>query len=79
MPRGKAAIAVGQLISRDHVFALFGGVGGPTIVKAPVLLKHFNSDGLFYFANFTGAQPQRESRPTREGGIQRARLLSRGN
>ena len=57
----KAAIAVGQLISRDHVFALFGGVGTPTIVKAlPVLLKHFNSDGLFYFANFTGAQPQRE-------------------
>jgi ABC-type branched-subunit amino acid transport system substrate-binding protein len=57
----KAAIAVGQLISRDHVFALFGGVGTPTIVKAlPVVLKHFNSDGLFYFANFTGAQPQRE-------------------
>jgi ABC-type branched-subunit amino acid transport system substrate-binding protein len=57
----KAATAVGQLISRDHVFALFGGVGTPTIVKAlPVVLKHFNSDGLFYFANFTGAQPQRE-------------------
>jgi putative Ca2+/H+ antiporter (TMEM165/GDT1 family) len=57
----KAAIAVGQLISREHVFALFGGVGTPTIVKAlPVVLKHFNSDGLFYFANFTGAQTQRE-------------------
>jgi ABC-type branched-subunit amino acid transport system substrate-binding protein len=57
----KAAIAVGQLISRDHVFALFGGVGTPTIVKAlPVVLKHFNSDGLFYFANFTGAEPQRQ-------------------
>lgn len=57
----KAALAVVQLISRDHVFALFGGVGTPTIVKAlPVVLKHFQQDGLFYFANFTGAQPQRE-------------------
>src|SRR5579871_21323 len=57
----KAALAVGRLISQDHVFALFGGVGTPTIVKAlPVVLKHFNADGLFYFANFTGAQPQRE-------------------
>ncbi len=57
----KAALAVGRLISEDHVFALFGGVGTPTIVKAlPVVLKHFNSEGLFYFANFTGAQPQRE-------------------
>jgi ABC-type branched-subunit amino acid transport system substrate-binding protein len=57
----KAALAVGQLISRDRVFALFGGVGTPTIVKAlPVVLKHFNSDGLFYFANFTGAEPQRQ-------------------
>jgi ABC-type branched-subunit amino acid transport system substrate-binding protein len=57
----RAALAVGHLISRDQVFALFGGVGTPTIVKAlPVVLKHFNSDGLFYFANFTGAQPQRE-------------------
>jgi branched-chain amino acid transport system substrate-binding protein len=57
----KAAVAVAQLIARDHVFALFGGVGTPTIVKAlPVVLKHYLSDGLFYFANFTGAQPQRE-------------------
>ena len=57
----KAALAVAQLVSREHVFALFGGVGTPTIVKAlPVVLKHFQQDGLFYFANFTGAQPQRE-------------------
>ena len=57
----KAAVAVAQLIARDHVFAVFGGVGTPTIVKAlPVVLKHYLSDGLFYFANFTGAQPQRE-------------------
>lgn len=57
----RAAVAVAQLLSRDKVFALFGGVGTPTIVKAlPVVLKHFGQDGLFYFANFTGAQPQRE-------------------
>jgi branched-chain amino acid transport system substrate-binding protein len=57
----KAALAAFQLISKDKVFALFGGVGTPTIVKAlPVVLKYFNSEGLFYFANFTGAQPQRE-------------------
>ncbi len=57
----KAAVAVARLIARDHVFALFGGVGTPTMVKAlPVVLKHYLSDGLFYFANFTGAQPQRE-------------------
>lgn len=57
----KAAVAVARLIARDHVFALFGGVGTPTMVKAlPVVLKHYLSEGLFYFANFTGAQPQRE-------------------
>lgn len=57
----KAAQTVFQLIARDKVFALFGGVGTPTILKAlPVVLKYFNTEGLFYFANFTGAQPQRE-------------------
>ena len=57
----KAAVAVAQLIAREKIFALFGGVGTPTIVKAlPVVLKHFGTDGLFYFANFSGAQPQRE-------------------
>ena len=57
----KAAQAAFHLIAREKVFALFGGVGTPTIIKAlPVVLKYFNSDGLFYFANFTGAQPQRE-------------------
>jgi branched-chain amino acid transport system substrate-binding protein len=57
----KAAPAVVKLLTKDKVFALFGGVGTPTIVKAlPVVLKFFESEGLFYFANFTGAQPQRE-------------------
>jgi ABC-type branched-subunit amino acid transport system substrate-binding protein len=57
----RAAFSAYQLITKDKVFALFGGVGTPTIIKAlPVVLKYFESDGLFYFANFTGAQPQRE-------------------
>ena len=57
----KAAQAAFQLIARDKVFALFGGVGTPTLLKAmPVVLKYFNTEGLFYFSNFTGAQPQRE-------------------
>jgi branched-chain amino acid transport system substrate-binding protein len=57
----KAAYAAFQLIAKEKVFALFGGVGTPTIIKAlPVVEKYFNSEGLFYFANFTGAQPQRE-------------------
>jgi ABC-type branched-subunit amino acid transport system substrate-binding protein len=57
----RAAFTAYQVITKDKVFALFGGVGTPTIIKAlPVVLKYFNSEGLFYFANFTGAQPQRE-------------------
>ncbi len=58
----KAAGAVRKLVNEDKVFALFGGVGTPTIVKAlPVVLEQHKKDGLFYFANFTGAQPQREA------------------
>jgi len=45
----------------DKVFALFAGVGTPTLVKVlPVVLEHFPKDNLFYFAPVTGAQPQRE-------------------
>jgi branched-chain amino acid transport system substrate-binding protein len=57
----KATQAVNQLVERDHVFALFGGVGTPTIAVAlPVILKHFETEHLFQFSNFTGAQIQRE-------------------
>ena len=57
----KAAGAVLSLIEKDHVFTLFGGVGTPTMVRAlPVVRKAFEDTGLFYFANFTGAQPQRQ-------------------
>lgn len=57
----RAAPTVAKLVAKDKVFAVGFGVGTPTIVKAlPVVLKYHNSDGLFYFANFTGAQPQRE-------------------
>ena len=57
----KAAAAATKLITQDKVFALIGGVGTPTIVKAlPVILKFNQTEGLFQFASFTGAQPQRE-------------------
>jgi branched-chain amino acid transport system substrate-binding protein len=57
----KAAPAVVQLVVEDHAFAIFGGVGTPTIVRAlPVVKKYYADSGLFYFANFTGAQPQRQ-------------------
>ncbi|HEY8212225.1 MAG TPA: ABC transporter substrate-binding protein [Myxococcaceae bacterium] len=56
----QAAPAALKLLKRD-VFVLFGGVGTPTILKVlPVVLRQNASDGLFQFANFTGAQPQRE-------------------
>jgi len=57
----KALPAVQKLVEQERVFALFGGVGTPTIARAlPYVLQRFRSDGLFYFSNFTGAQLQRE-------------------
>ena len=57
----QAAPAALRLLRRDGVFLLFGGVGTPTILKVlPVVLRQNASEGLFQFANFTGAQPQRE-------------------
>jgi branched-chain amino acid transport system substrate-binding protein len=57
----QAAPAALKLLQRDGVFILFGGVGTPTILKVlPVVLRHHATDGLLQFANFTGAQPQRE-------------------
>jgi branched-chain amino acid transport system substrate-binding protein len=58
----KAAPAVVSLVQDSGAFVLFGGVGTPTIVRAlPVVRKYFDEAGLFYFANFTGAQPQRKA------------------
>lgn len=57
----QAAPAALRLLKRDGVFVLFGGVGTPTILKVlPVVLRQHATDGLVQFANFTGAQPQRE-------------------
>ena len=58
----RAAPAVVSLVQDAGAFVLFGGVGTPTIVRAlPVVRKYFDDAGLFYFANFTGAQPQRRA------------------
>lgn len=49
------------LVTQDKVFALFGYVGTPTLVKALPAIQQFSGDGLFLFSDFTGAQPQREA------------------
>jgi ABC-type branched-subunit amino acid transport system substrate-binding protein len=49
-----------KLLEKDHVFALFGYVGTPTLVRALPVLSRFAERGAFLFSNFTGAQPQRE-------------------
>ena len=57
----RAAGAIELLVKRDKVFATGWSVGTPTIVKAlPVILKFHDSQALFHFSNFTGAQAQRE-------------------
>jgi ABC-type branched-subunit amino acid transport system substrate-binding protein len=50
-----------RLITQDKVFALFGYVGTPTLVKALPAIKEHESEGIFLFSDFTGAQPQREA------------------
>ncbi len=50
-----------QLITQDKVFALFGYVGTPTLLKALPAIKEHESEGIFLFSDFTGAQPQREA------------------
>jgi ABC-type branched-subunit amino acid transport system substrate-binding protein len=56
----KAAAAALHLIEDEKVFALFGGVGTPTITFVlPIVRKYYEQEGFFYFANFTGAQIQR--------------------
>lgn len=47
-------------LREQSVFALFGYVGTPTLVKALPLLQRFSQEGIFLFSDFTGSQPQRE-------------------
>jgi branched-chain amino acid transport system substrate-binding protein len=49
-----------KLVTQDNVFALFGYVGTPTLVKALPAIQNYSDQGLFLFSDFTGAQPQRE-------------------
>jgi len=50
-----------ELVNQHKVFALYGYVGTPTIVKALPAIQKFSHQDLFLFSNFTGAQPQREA------------------
>lgn len=47
------------MVQQEKVFALFGYVGTPTLVKALPVLQKFSAQDLILFANFTGAQAQR--------------------
>ena len=49
-----------RLIQEDHVFALFGYVGTPTVTRVLPLLKKFQDERTYLFFPFTGAQPQRQ-------------------
>ena len=49
-----------KLLLEDHVFALFGYVGTPTVTRVLPLLKKFQQENIYMFFPFTGAQPQRE-------------------
>lgn len=50
-----------KLLEKDKVFALFGYVGTPTLVRALPVLRRFEDRNAFLFSNFTGAQPQRDA------------------
>lgn len=53
---------VKKLAADSNIFALFAGVGTPTLKAAlPVVKELFDKEKLFYFTNFTGAQVQREA------------------
>lgn len=57
----QVAQALAVLTNDRPVFALFGGVGTPTMTRAlPIVEKQFQQSGLFYFSNFTGARIQRD-------------------
>lgn len=49
-----------RLLLEDHVFALFGYVGTPTVTRVLPILKKFQEENIYMFFPFTGAQPQRE-------------------
>jgi branched-chain amino acid transport system substrate-binding protein len=56
----RAAPAELKLVEQDGVFCTGWSVGTPTIVRIlPVVLKYYQSEKLFHWGCFTGAQPQR--------------------
>ena len=51
-----------RLGTQEKVFALFGYVGTPTLLKAlPAIQQFYSADGLFLFSCYTGAEPQRQA------------------
>ena len=49
-----------RLVHDDKAFLLFGYVGTPTTTRVLPLLKHFESESIYLFCPFTGAEPMRQ-------------------
>jgi ABC-type branched-subunit amino acid transport system substrate-binding protein len=49
-----------RLVHQDGAFLLFGYVGTPTVTRVLPLLKRFESDSIYLFCPFTGAEPMRQ-------------------
>jgi branched-chain amino acid transport system substrate-binding protein len=49
-----------RLVHEDHAFLLFGYVGTPTVTRVLPLLKRFESESIYLFCPFTGAEPLRQ-------------------
>ncbi len=48
-----------RLIEKDHAFVLFDYVGTPTVTRILPLLKRHESENVYLFCPFTGAEPMR--------------------
>src|SRR5262245_4642606 len=49
-----------KLVEADNAFLLFNYVGTPTVTRILPLLKSYNSQSIYLFSPFTGAQPLRQ-------------------
>jgi ABC-type branched-subunit amino acid transport system substrate-binding protein len=57
---GPAIVNTRRLVHDDKAFLLFGYVGTPTTTRVLPLLKHFESESIYLFCPFTGAEPMRQ-------------------
>jgi branched-chain amino acid transport system substrate-binding protein len=51
-----------RFVDMDGVFALFGYSGTPALSAAMPMLRMYSRQGIFLFSDYSGAEPQRETR-----------------